>query len=347
MRTLPTNLATHVTGRVVSLCRLCVLTFADGTTTVRFTDAQSDLTISGQTYTAATAIKMSAIQARNDGSAANFTISIASSDNGLIDFGDLLAGRYDQASVSVFVVNHLDPQDERLSIFGGKVANITIDDRGSADIECEGLTALARSAIAPRYQQTCRADLGDTKCKVPILPDDVARSTAYAVGDFVRKKTGGTGWSNYSNVYYECTTAGTTSSGAVTYTTTVGNTTTDGTAVFTCRNAWLRYGVVATVVDTFTITATITEPRGVDDWFKWGVVIWRSGNSAGTQVECRGWVDSSNTLTLMMPTTGAIQVGDEFEITPGCDKRASTCRTKFNNLPNFRGEPHIPGVVSG
>ena len=28
---------------------------------------------------------------------------------------------------------------------------------------------------------------------------------------------------------------------------------------------------------------------------------------------------------------------------PGCDKRAETCRAKFDNFLNFRGFPHIPG----
>ena len=27
----------------------------------------------------------------------------------------------------------------------------------------------------------------------------------------------------------------------------------------------------------------------------------------------------------------------------GCDKRAGTCRGKFDNFLNFRGFPHIPG----
>ncbi|MNT98193.1 hypothetical protein D3C72_2407210 [compost metagenome] len=29
--------------------------------------------------------------------------------------------------------------------------------------------------------------------------------------------------------------------------------------------------------------------------------------------------------------------------TAGCDRRLTTCREKFENVPNFRGFPHIPG----
>jgi uncharacterized phage protein (TIGR02218 family) len=35
--------------------------------------------------------------------------------------------------------------------------------------------------------------------------------------------------------------------------------------------------------------------------------------------------------------------GDTLRIIAGCDKRPSTCRSKFSNFLNFRGFPHIPG----
>ena len=35
--------------------------------------------------------------------------------------------------------------------------------------------------------------------------------------------------------------------------------------------------------------------------------------------------------------------GDMVRIEAGCDRRAETCRLKFNNFLNFRGFPHIPG----
>lgn len=35
--------------------------------------------------------------------------------------------------------------------------------------------------------------------------------------------------------------------------------------------------------------------------------------------------------------------GDVVRILAGCDRRAATCRLKFNNFLNFRGFPHIPG----
>jgi uncharacterized phage protein (TIGR02218 family) len=38
-----------------------------------------------------------------------------------------------------------------------------------------------------------------------------------------------------------------------------------------------------------------------------------------------------------------IAAGDAFSIIAGCDKSPSTCQTKFANILNFRGFPHMPG----
>lgn len=38
--------------------------------------------------------------------------------------------------------------------------------------------------------------------------------------------------------------------------------------------------------------------------------------------------------------------GDLVELREGCDRRFSTCRDRFRNKDNFRGEPHVPGTDS-
>jgi len=50
------------------------------------------------------------------------------------------------------------------------------------------------------------------------------------------------------------------------------------------------------------------------------------------------------TITLVEPMPYNIVTGiDTFKVFAGCDRRAITCRAKFNNLTNFRGEPYVPG----
>ena len=51
----------------------------------------------------------------------------------------------------------------------------------------------------------------------------------------------------------------------------------------------------------------------------------------------------SGAISLWLPAGAAIEIGDQFTATAGCDKRFDTCRTKFSNAANFRGFPFMPG----
>lgn len=39
-----------------------------------------------------------------------------------------------------------------------------------------------------------------------------------------------------------------------------------------------------------------------------------------------------------------VAAGTPVAVVGGCDKRAETCRLRFGNIANFRGEPHLPGT---
>lgn len=43
-----------------------------------------------------------------------------------------------------------------------------------------------------------------------------------------------------------------------------------------------------------------------------------------------------------LPLQSAPASGDAFTVYQGCDHTPGTCRSKFNNLPNFRGFPYVP-----
>lgn len=80
-------------------------------------------------------------------------------------------------------------------------------------------------------------------------------------------------------------------------------------------------------------------------YFAYGVLTWTSGANVGKAVEVRSHDTASPcaiTLAEIMPF--AIQVGDAFTIIAGCDRRLESCRDKFANVLNFRGEPYIPGA---
>lgn len=73
-----------------------------------------------------------------------------------------------------------------------------------------------------------------------------------------------------------------------------------------------------------------------------GILTWISGNNSGLKHEVKNHtVDTSTQIELFLPTFVAIQVGDQFTVTAGCDKTLDTCKAKFNNVINFGGFPHL------
>jgi uncharacterized phage protein (TIGR02218 family) len=80
------------------------------------------------------------------------------------------------------------------------------------------------------------------------------------------------------------------------------------------------------------------------NYFKYGLITFTSGANAGLKAEVMSFADGVFKLFVELPYQ--ISPGDEYTVYPGCDKRHSTCKNKFNNVLNFGGFPWVPGVDS-
>lgn len=104
---------------------------------------------------------------------------------------------------------------------------------------------------------------------------------------------------------------------------------------------------IATVIDSVTVALTGTLTSSIiSGWFDGGVVIWQTGPNAGVARDVLTWTQSTLTLSLLAPPPFPPQPGDVLHVQSGCDKTITTCRAKFNNRLNFRGEPFVPGATS-
>jgi uncharacterized phage protein (TIGR02218 family) len=78
-------------------------------------------------------------------------------------------------------------------------------------------------------------------------------------------------------------------------------------------------------------------------FFNEGVLTWTSGLNIGLRTRVKTF--ASSVFTLVLPMLQEVQVGDEFSVVTGCLKRLDEdCKTKFNNVLNFQGEPHRPTI---
>jgi hypothetical protein len=150
-------------------------------------------------------------------------------DSSKISITDLRAGLFDYAEIRIFMVNYKNLSQGDLKMRRGRLGEVTLTEQGMFRAELRGLTQNLSQRIVEVYQPECRADLGDSRCKVPVDPDLIARDTDYELGDFVKVITdgGATGQAQYENRIYECTTAGPTGPTQPTFNTTVDATTTD------------------------------------------------------------------------------------------------------------------------
>lgn len=88
------------------------------------------------------------------------------------------------------------------------------------------------------------------------------------------------------------------------------------------------------------IATALTQPAG---YFDYGLVTWTSGSNAGMTMDVKTF--SGGEVLLQLPMPYDIAASDAFTIVAGCQKRLTEdCKTKFNNVVNFRGEPYVPGI---
>lgn len=101
-------------------------------------------------------------------------------------------------------------------------------------------------------------------------------------------------------------------------------------------------GTIATVESNHAFTSADLAAF-VDGYFQNGVVTFTSGDNNGFKVEVISFAQATKRVGLYLPARFPLLAGDTFSIVPGCDKKLSTCKAKFNNLANFRGFPTVPG----
>jgi uncharacterized phage protein (TIGR02218 family) len=107
------------------------------------------------------------------------------------------------------------------------------------------------------------------------------------------------------------------------------------------RETYLVEGEVLTVRNRGRFTASLgpdTAPQYAN-----GLIRWLSGPNAGTSTEVKSVDFDTGSIDLWLPTGFLPNVGDDFELLPGCDRLPETCKL-YSNYINFGGFPDVPGT---
>jgi uncharacterized phage protein (TIGR02218 family) len=86
----------------------------------------------------------------------------------------------------------------------------------------------------------------------------------------------------------------------------------------------------------------VAEAGAATNGYAYGRLRWLSGGNCGLAAAILS--SEGPRLTLRQPPPLPPAAGDLVEIVEGCDKLFATCRDRFANAENFRGEPHLPGM---
>jgi uncharacterized phage protein (TIGR02218 family) len=272
----------HIQGETTTLA-ICWLIQRRDATVKGFTSNVEDLVVNisgigNVTFKASTGAVVSNLQTSAGRGIDNVTAyGIINSVD--ISEADLLKGLYDDAKMTIYMVNY-ENTAENFVVVTGFMGEVKVG-RSAFETEVRSLLVRASQQIGINCSPICRVKvLGDTDCGVNLASFTFAAQTVASVVSRSQFRTA--------------------SAGVV------------GKPAF---------------------------------YFAYGKLTWTTGANAGKSVEVRSHDTGSPcllALTEIMPFD--IQIGDQFTIIAGCDRLPATCKTKFSNMLNFRGEPFVPGT---
>lgn len=129
-----------------------------------FTDHIEDVFYNSITYYSSNAVGISSIATKGDYSVDNMDLIGFLKDTGITD-EDILAEVYDNAYVEILMIDYTDLTKGHLTLKTGHLGNIT-KGKETFIAETRGLTQKLNQNFISVYSPTCRARLGDGKCKV-------------------------------------------------------------------------------------------------------------------------------------------------------------------------------------
>ncbi|MBZ5566563.1 MAG: DUF2163 domain-containing protein [Acidobacteriia bacterium] len=364
MKTASTDLTNHLAQEVTTLATLWKITRQDGTV-LAFTDHDEDVTYGGCTYLAATGFTRTAMEQNSDLSVANLEVDILL-DSAAITDNDLREGKYDYAEVEIRMVNWTDLTQGEIKQAKGLLGQVSCKDV-VAKAELRGMSDLLNGHIQQMYSPSCRATLGDSRCKVNIEAMKMAASVTSLTDNrtFATTLAKPENWARDGKIVW---TSGNNSGLAME----VKSQDASGNLVL-----FLPMGFPVQVGDTFyaypgcdklivgavnvesqKVLVTVSDvsyasppdnqhfrvtPAPAADWSDNGKFVWVTGTNAGV-VEYVVTQDGSGNIVLYNAMPDTINIGDTAYLYPNGLGVVGDCLNKFNNVLNNRSEPFVPGM---
>lgn len=351
MKTITPAMLAHLQSECTTLAMLWLVKLRDGTI-LGFTNHDQDITFGGVLFKRSSGAQMSAIELTSDLSTSNLEIDAIFTGVDITQ-ADIEAARFDYASITVSLVNFMDLTMGAVPLQTGLTGQFAVMD-GMYKSEVRSLSQILQQTQGKIFSQICRVNLGDPACGVnPTTVTGSVQSIINATkwNDSTLTQTGPTasfvdtlGRTIESVPPYQIQVVPPTGGAWVSNDGVIGYDGRGWNAVGGSPGP-KQYQVLGAGLYQFNIADRGQQVRinyeYTTGFFTYGIVKWLTGANAGYSMEVKGNSPGVVELTMLMPFP--IQVGDTYQISEGCDGLFGTCKSRFNNVVNFQGEPYIPG----
>jgi len=381
--TISTALKAHYASDATTVCHIWDCNLKDGTSRY-FTDNTNDILFEGKLYLSASGFTSSNIDTTNALNVDNLEVTGGLAQPTITEV-DTLIGIWDTAHITLREVNYNDLTMGARHLRTGSVGIIRT---GRTNFTCElrGLMQALQQNLLEYYSPSCRAHLGDGRCKKSLVGLTATGSVTTAINNrawldtslvqttAVVQKAIATvlpgvnptpgllptwpllqGITNEAHARVHAVGHGLSSGQQVSFSGVTGMTQINGmtgTVAYIDANTFtvnidttlgsLPYAPFFKVLGFGVYTGGgIVTLLPASEYYQNGLVTWLTGLNTGLKMEVKRYAIGSLELFEAMPYT--VAMGDTYTVSAGCDKQLSTCRDRFANVINFRGEPHLPG----
>lgn len=167
-KTLNPTFANAIAAGTAKLVRIFEFTLTTAGSALRFTDHDTDLIYGGQTYRASNTVDISAVTTTMAGGAQAADLNVMFGDNTATSFTytNAVGGLYDFASVLVTVIDAFNTATPGMVLMAGTLGSVSLADVHRGTFKINGPLQGGVNLINEKYSPECRANLGDSRCKV-------------------------------------------------------------------------------------------------------------------------------------------------------------------------------------
>jgi uncharacterized phage protein (TIGR02218 family) len=166
MRVISPQLEAHFEGGMTQLATCWRITRQDGAE-IGFTDHDQLITFNSVDYDSIAGFTPTTVESKSNMSVDNLDVDGQLYPSKITE-EDLLAGLYDYAEIEIFVVNYVDLTQGKLVVKRGRLGEVTLNSQ-MFQAEVRGLTQHLSQTIGEVFSPSCRAILGDSRCKVALV----------------------------------------------------------------------------------------------------------------------------------------------------------------------------------